>query len=200
MTGITGRDVRRVVTGHDGAGRAVVVSDGRAPFVHRIPGEPDFCSTDIWRSFATPAPLTATPEEPTLGPRRQLPASHGTVLRINRFPPESETAVRMSAEDSTRHFASLGNARAGTLSARHPMMHRTETLDYAIVLSGEITMLLDDEDVDLKAGDVVVQCGTNHAWANRSKEACVIAFILIDGEIDPELRDKLANHHDEGSP
>ena len=188
MTGISGRNVRRVVTGHDAAGRAIVLSDGPAPFVHRNPAEPEFCSTDVWRSFATPAPLAPAPAEPTLGPRRQLPAAHGTVLRINRFPPESETARGMSAEDSARHFASLGNAKAATLSARHPLMHRTETLDYAIVLSGEITLLLDAQDVHLKAGDVVVQCGTNHAWANRSKEACVIAFILIDGEMAPELR------------
>jgi len=188
MTGMTGRDVRRVVTGHDASGRAVVISDGLAPFVHRNPADPEFCSTDVWRSFATPAPLAAAPEEPTLGPRRQLPPANGTVLRINRFPPESETMRGMTAEDSARHFASLGNAKAATATARHPLMHRTETLDYAIVLSGQITMLLDEQDVHLKAGDVVVQCGTNHAWANRSKEACVIAFILVDGAMDAELR------------
>jgi quercetin dioxygenase-like cupin family protein len=69
-------------------------------------------------------------------------------------------------------------------------MHRTETIDYALVLSGEITMVLDDEDVLLKAGDVVVQCGTNHAWSNRSNAPCVVAFVLIDGEFAPELKAK----------
>jgi len=70
-------------------------------------------------------------------------------------------------------------------------MHRTETLDYAIILEGEMTMVLDEEDVVLKAGDVVVQCGTAHAWSNRSNAPCTIAFVLIDGEFEPELRKTL---------
>jgi quercetin dioxygenase-like cupin family protein len=66
-------------------------------------------------------------------------------------------------------------------------MHRTETIDYAIVLSGEITAVLDDTDVLLKAGDILIQCGTNHAWSNRAKAACVVAFVLVDGKLDPDL-------------
>jgi uncharacterized cupin superfamily protein len=66
-------------------------------------------------------------------------------------------------------------------------MHRTETIDYAIILEGEIHMLLDREEVHLKAGDIVVQCGTNHAWSNRSDKPCKVAFILIDGRFDPPL-------------
>jgi len=58
------------------------------------------------------------------------------------------------------------------------------------VLSGEITMVMDDRDVELKAGDVLVQCGTNHAWSNRSNAPCVIAFVLIDGELDPALKER----------
>ena len=69
-------------------------------------------------------------------------------------------------------------------------MHRTETIDYAIILSGEITMLLDEGEVLLKAGDVLVQCGTNHAWSNRSNAPCVVAFVLLDGEFEPELAKK----------
>ena len=69
-------------------------------------------------------------------------------------------------------------------------MHRTETIDYAIVLSGEIYLLLDAQDVLVRVGDVVVQCGTNHAWSNRSDKPCKIAFILIDGRFDPELTAK----------
>jgi mannose-6-phosphate isomerase-like protein (cupin superfamily) len=95
----------------------------------------------------------------------------------------------MTAEDSRRAFAALGNERAATFGkgGRHPLMHRTETIDYAIVLEGEITMVMDEVDVQLKAGDVLVQCGTNHAWSNRSGKPCVVAFVLIDGEFDPEL-------------
>ena len=81
-------------------------------------------------------------------------------------------------------------ARVSTFdqNPRHPMMHRTETIDYAIVLEGEITMLLDDSEVVLKAGDVLVQRGTNHAWSNRGTIPAKIAFILIDGAYEEELQ------------
>ena len=187
------KPVRRVVTGHDAQGRAVVISDGPAPFVHVNALDPDWYSTDIWRTSATPATIVAAAEEPTLGPRRQMPERNGTVLRINHYPPEPEAVRRMSAADSRKAFAALGNETASTFGkgGRHPLMHRTETIDYAIVLAGEITMLLDDSEVVLKAGDIVVQCGTNHAWSNRSQAPCVIAFVLIDGKFDPTLDDKL---------
>lgn len=185
--------VRRVVTGHDAQGRAVVISDGAAPFVHVNPADPEWTSTDIWRTFEMPARIAARPDEPTLGPRRQLPAKGGTVVRINRFPPEPEGVRTMSADEARAAFAALGNAAAATFGhgGRHPRMHRTETLDYAIVLDGEITMLLDDEDVQLKAGDVLVQCGTNHAWSNRSGKPCTVAFILVDGAYEPDLQKAL---------
>src|SRR5215467_13369107 len=185
------RPVRRVVTGHDQNGKAIVISDGPAPFVHVNAVNPEWYSTDIWRTAATPAPIVATAGETTLGPRRQLPGKNGTVLRINHFPPESESVRSMDAEASRRAFAALGNEKAATFGkgGRHPLMHRTETIDYAIVLSGEITMVMDDTDVHLKAGDVLVQCGTNHAWSNRSNASCVIAFVLIDGEFEPELKE-----------
>jgi uncharacterized cupin superfamily protein len=70
-------------------------------------------------------------------------------------------------------------------------MHRTETIDYAIVVSGEIIMLLDVGEVLLKAGDILVQCGTNHAWVNRSNAPAVVIFVLIDGEFEPGLRSNL---------
>jgi mannose-6-phosphate isomerase-like protein (cupin superfamily) len=183
------KQVRRVVTGHDEDGKAIVISDGPAPFVHVNALNPEWYSTDIWRTGETPARIVPVAEEPTLGPRRQMPQKRGTVLRINHFPPESEDVRQMDPEASRRAFAALGNEKAATFGkgGRHPLMHRTETIDYAIVLSGEITMVMDDRDVDLKAGDVLVQCGTNHAWSNRSNAPCIVAFVLIDGEFDPEL-------------
>ena len=187
------KPVRRVVTGHDKDGKAIVISDGPAPFVHVNPINPEWYSTDIWRTHETPARVDAATDEPTLGPRRQMPTRHGTVLRINNFPPENQAVRDMTAEDSRRAFAALGNETAATFGrgGRHPLMHRTETIDYAIVLSGEITMVMDDCDVVLKAGDIVVQRGTNHAWSNRSDAPAVVAFVLIDGEFDPELNAKL---------
>jgi mannose-6-phosphate isomerase-like protein (cupin superfamily) len=184
--------IRRVVTGHDEKGRAVVVSDGPAPSVHINKAEQDWFSVDIWRTHEMPAKIVNKTEEPTAGPRRQMPTANGTVLRINSIPPESEAVRAMTPADSLRVFEGLGNPNAAThgKGGRHPMMHRTESVDYALILSGEITMLLDDEEVLLKAGDVVVQCGTNHAWSNRSKAPCLVAFILIDGTFDPQLEAK----------
>jgi len=186
------KQVRRVVTGHDENGKAIVISDGPAPFVHVNTVNPEWYSTDIWRTGETPARIVPVADEPTLGPRRQMPQKHGTVLRINHFPPESEDVRQMDPEASRRAFAALGNEKAATFGkgGRHPLMHRTETIDYAIVLSGEITMVMDDRDVDLKAGDVLVQCGTNHAWSNRSNAPCIVAFVLIDGEFDPALKER----------
>ena len=186
--------VRRVVTGHDASGRAIVLSDGPAPLVHTNALRPGYASTDLWRTDAMPAPITASAPEPTSGPRRQLPNKRGTVLRINTLAPEPEAIRNLDPAKAQQVFAEGGNAGASTYatSGRHPMMHRTETIDYAIVLSGEVTMLLDDSEVTLRAGDVLVQCGTNHAWSNRGTEPCQIAFVLIDGEFEPELKDKLA--------
>jgi mannose-6-phosphate isomerase-like protein (cupin superfamily) len=187
-----GKQMRRVVTGHDERGRAIVLSDGPAPFVHVNKLDPEWFSVDFWRTGETPAKIVAQAAEPTGGPRRQMPTKNGTVLRINHFPPESDTVRQMTPADSLRAFDGLGNPTAATFGkgGRHPLMHRTETIDYAIVLSGEITMVMDDEDVHLKAGDVVIQCGTNHAWSNRSKETCVVAFVLIDGDFDAGLEAK----------
>lgn len=181
--------VRRVVTGHDENGKGVVISDGPAPYVHSTPIRPGYFSTDIFRTFETPALIKTHQEETTLGPRRQLPTKGGSVLRINHFPPESNGNEHMDVQASKALFESLGNAAGSSFekNGRHPLMHRTETIDYAIILSGEITMLLDDSEVLLKTGDILIQCGTDHAWTNRSNAPCVVAFILIDGEYDETL-------------
>jgi len=186
--------VRRVVTGHDADGKAIVLSDGPAPFVHINPHNTQ-SSTDIWRTDDMPATVSAAPDEPTLGPRRQLPTPYGTVVRINRFAPEPPEVRAMTPEQARAAFAALGNEGGSTFGrgGRHPMMHRTETIDYAVILKGEITMLLDDADVHLKAGDVVVQVGTNHAWSNRSDEVCEVLFVLIDGKFDDDLAARLAH-------
>jgi hypothetical protein len=182
--------VRRIVTGHDARGRSIVVTDAPAPFLHESPNRPGFWSNDIWRTAETPAPIARLPEEPTLGPRRQLPQPRGSLLRINHIPPESGT---MDSGAIAREFAALGNTAASTHAAgRHPMIHRTETIDYAIVLSGEIWLVLDQSETLVRTGDVVVQCGTNHAWSNRSQAPCMLAFILLDGEFEPELQSQLA--------
>jgi len=186
--------VRRVVTGHDANGKAIVVSDGPAPFAITNPQRPGYVSTDVWRTHATPAPIAAQPDEPTLGPRRQMSEKNGTVIRVNRVMSETDDIGKLTSEDSKRIFAALGNEQASTFAknGRHPLMHRTETIDYAVILSGEIYCVLDDTEVLLKTGDFLVQCGTNHAWSNRSNAPCDILFVLIDGKFDTGLAQTLA--------
>jgi mannose-6-phosphate isomerase-like protein (cupin superfamily) len=179
-----------VITGHDKDGKAIVVSDAPAPFVHINKLDPEWYSTDLFRTSETPARILANSPETTDGPRRQMPVKSGSVLRINHYPPESEAVRKLTPEDARRAFARLGNEKASTYGrgGHHPLMHRTETIDYALVLEGEITMVMDTQDVVLRAGDVLVQCGTNHAWSNRSDKSAVVAFVMLDGEFEPDLK------------
>jgi quercetin dioxygenase-like cupin family protein len=186
MTGF----IRRVVTGHDKDGKAIVISDGLTPTLKTNPLRPGHRSTDVWKTNAAPAPVTKDEPDPTtVGPRTIHPAPQGTVIRIAEIAPESEDIRNLTPEQAREVFKAAGNENASTFGrgGRHPMMHRTETIDYAVILEGELTLLLDDEDVQLKTGDVVIQRGTNHAWSNRSGKICRISYVLIDGCFDPEL-------------
>jgi hypothetical protein len=156
--------MRRFVTGHDATGRSIfVIQDEPRPVVLEKAG--GLRLTELW----------ATPDE--VRPRRIEPDPGGTVFRVIEYPPDRE---RLKGMDPEAHFASMGAQAAPADRRRHPGMHRTKTLDYAIVLSGEIYAVLDEGEVRLEAGDVLVQRGTNHAWSNRSDRPCLIAFVLID--------------------
>lgn len=181
--------IRRVITGHDAAGKAVVLSDGLAPAVRTNPLRPGHISVDLWKTAFAPVVLAREESDPTLGPKQLHPAPRGTVLRISEIAPEGDAIRNLAPEQAREVFRAMGNEHASTAGAsgRHPFMHRTETVDYAVVLQGEITLLLDEEDVHLKAGDVVIQRGTNHAWSNRSDRPCLMLYVLIDGEFDAEL-------------
>lgn len=185
MTGF----IRRVVTGHDRNGKAIVISDGIAPNVKTNPLRPGHRSSDIWKTHAMPVVLTAEEPDPTLGPRTLHPSPHGTVIRIAELQPESDDIRNMTPDKAREVFAAMGNPSASMYGrgGRHPLMHRTETIDYAVVLEGEITLILDDRDVQLKAGDVVIQRGTSHAWSNRSQKMCRMLYVLIDARFAPEL-------------
>ena len=186
--------VRRVITGHDANGKAVILEDGLAPNVRLNPHRPGHISVELWKTRETPAVIRASEADPTEGPKRQHPLPNGTVFRISILPPETEATREISPEQARAAFRNMGNESASTFSQnkRHPFMHRTETIDYAVVLEGEITMMLDEEEVHLKEGDVVIQRGTNHAWSNRSGKPTKMLYVLIDGKFDEELKGKLA--------
>jgi quercetin dioxygenase-like cupin family protein len=180
--------IRRVVTGHDKNGKAIVISDGPAPSVKSNPLRPGHKSTDIWKTTAMPVPISREEADPTLGVRDFVPPL-GTKIRIAEIAPEPEAFRHLTPAQAREVFKAGGNESASTFEhgGRHPFMHRTESVDYAVVLEGEITMLLDDQDVLLKAGDIVIQRGTNHAWSNRSGKPVRMLYILIDGRFEPEL-------------
>ena len=147
------RAVRRVVTGHDHANLAKVLMDGEA--TNRRSSRPGRYSTLIWSTDGMPADIAIGDEIEDAGARNlgTAPPAGGTRFTVNDIPPGAEG-----------------------------VMHRTETLDYVIVLSGELDMEMDDSTVTLKAGDVMVQRGTNHAWINRGTEYARVAFVLIDAK------------------
>jgi hypothetical protein len=107
------------------------------------------------------------------------PPPGGSIFRIVEFPPEKNDVVEVNREEWLKEMGLESGPDKGE-AVRHPNMHRTESIDYAVIMTGEIDLFLDDSDVHLKAGDVVVQRATNHAWVNREDEPCRIAFILID--------------------
>jgi hypothetical protein len=177
---LAGKPIRRVVTGHDAAGRSVLVMDGAAPHVYcRSPGSA--VVTELWETRSTPADNRGRAEV-TDHPFRLPPPRHGSVFRIIEYPPDKERlaaleAQRRSADDGSGHGAAFDRG-----APRHPGFHKTASVDYAIVLAGEIYALMDEGEVLLRAGDVLVQRGTNHAWSNRSDAPATLAFVLIDAE------------------
>lgn len=181
---------RRVVTGHDAQGRAVIQQDAPPPRVQRIGGDTGPIFYEVWNTRATPAPIDRASGEPAEDGIILAPPKNGTRIRVLDIPPEDERLAQVSAEDARRHFAEVGAAGASSHSdtgSRHAYMHRTETVDYGIVLQGEITLIVDEGETIVRAGDIVIQRGTNHGWANRSTENCRIAFVLIDGAFEPGL-------------
>ncbi|WP_439140881.1 cupin domain-containing protein [Planktotalea sp.] len=189
-------NIRRVVTAHDAKGKAVVHSDGDLPHVTRPSGQPGLAFHEIWNTNAMPAPLHFTETEPTDRHRDTAPPANGTIIRIVDIPPEGKGGLDFDKDATRKLFEAvgLGENAEHTVKGRHPLMHRTESVDYGIVLSGEIVLVLDEEEIPLSVGSIVVQRGTIHAWANRSDEICRIAFILTDASFDPELKAAQAAH------
>lgn len=174
------RAFRRVVTGHNAQGRAIFISDGPAPAVYdRGPGAT--AVTELWETRATPA-SNAGHDDPTLGQQQRLPPpKNGSKFRVVEYPPDSQRVAALRTPGSSHDAKSEGYVR-DLSNQRHPGFHKTDTIDYAIVLSGEIHALMDEGEVLLKAGDVLIQRGTSHAWSNRTEQPCCIAFVLIDAE------------------
>lgn len=175
--------VRRIVTGMDRNGRSVIVSDRASPHVMALQGIPRFGVTDLWRTASTPADPDEARDLCSV-PTQLAPPRRGSVLRVVEFAPDK---LWIRKADGASALASMGESGSAALAhggggARHPMMHATQTIDYAIILKGEIWALLDVGETKMKAGDILIQRATSHAWSNRSNKPCLVAFILIDAK------------------
>jgi len=160
--------------------RSKVISDGPTPDVRTDPARPGFAAARMWVTDRTPIALNALRESLHL-PHTLEPPTGGSVCRILTIPPDAGWRDRIGRSDVAAWFAAMGSPQASTAAgAPHPYMQKTRTLDLCLVLAGEITLVLDTEEVQLKAGDTVVQRGTNHAWSNRSDKPCVIAISSHD--------------------
>ena len=177
--------IHRVVTGHDSDGRACIVSDGPLPSVFEVAAIPGTVFHEVWSTSATPAPVDNGPD-PTLGALMLPPPAGGTRIRFVDIPPDTDDFLRHGAARMREAFGQIGDAHASTVTADspHPLMHRTESIDYGVVMEGEMTLVLDRGEVVLTPGSVVVQRGTNHAWANRSGKPCRMLFVLVGGTFD----------------
>lgn len=167
--------VRRIVTGHDAAGASVFIADEDCPHAKTFE-HASVQVTELWRTSATPAYNGGTADAAAEGWSIQPPTG-GSAFRVVEYPPDS---TRFENFDRDAYFAEAGVPHEGEAAPSHPGMHKTDSVDYAIVLSGEIYAVMEDGEVLMKAGDCLVQRGTNHAWSNRTDEPCQVAFVLID--------------------
>lgn len=152
---------RRIITGHDNMGKAIFTEDTVCPHINCLFNMSDHTNTEFWRTTEMPVDNSGAADD-HLGEKGLVPPCNGIVFRALEFPPACERLSKV-------------------------VMHRTPTLDFAYVVKGEVYAVMDEDETLMKAGDVLIQRGTSHGWINRSNEACVILFVLIDAK---ELADR----------
>ncbi|MEA2897336.1 MAG: hypothetical protein QOJ84_2951 [Bradyrhizobium sp.] len=170
--------IRRVVTGHTKDRKSTVLIDGI------LPSTPSAHEHFIWTTGSTPADNSGS-SDAAQAPHRLEPEANGSMFRVVEIPPKSILAG-LSAEQKESYFrdvfAGLDASHCRVDTSRSPGMHKTSTIDYVMVLRGEITLLLDEGEATLNAGDVVVQRGTNHDWVVRGSEPAVIAVVMLSAQ------------------
>ncbi len=174
------KPIRRIVVRdtHGGA-KSGALCDGPAPDVHLDPARPGFAATRLWVTNATPARI----QNETLNtPHTIEPPKAGSLCRYLQIPPDAAWQGKVDSKAVQHYFAAMGSPGASTYSAGapHPYMQKTRTLDFALIIEGEVTLVLDLDEVHLSAGDTVVLRGSNHAWSNRSSQPCLIALSMHD--------------------
>lgn len=173
------KPVRRVVTGHNSAGASMIEEDGPSPAIKTIAVRPDYAVTNIWRTGESLSDIFAGDD--IVDHSGVMPPQKGTVIRAIDIPPEPKDPEEFR-EIMEKTFKTLyPDADHAPSDQRHFGMHKTTTVDYAIIVEGELTAIMDEDETVLKAGDILIQRGTNHGWANRSDAMCRVVFVLVDG-------------------
>ena len=173
--------MRRIVTGHDENGKSIITLDG--PPARSI-GEEVGGLFELWNTDGES--ITSTDNIDRADSDILLcPPKNGTKFRYFQINPLPE-GVPKEIMDQIAHenFAQVGAEHTRVDTKRHPAMHKTETIDYIILLKGNVTLLVDNDEVDLEPHDVVVQRGTNHAWVNKGTEPALLIAVLIDSKIN----------------
>ncbi|MBV9189498.1 MAG: cupin domain-containing protein [Betaproteobacteria bacterium] len=170
--------VRRVLTGHDSAGKSTIISDGFATNIKEMASMPGLALTDLWETTGAPADNDGHTDA-AARPVHLEPPKNGTILRVVEFPPD---ATWRSSAVAREGFKSIGAGHVVDEHSADPMMHRTATVDYAIVLKGEIHAVMEQGETLLRAGDILVQRGTTHSWSVRGNEPAIVAFILVSAK------------------
>jgi mannose-6-phosphate isomerase-like protein (cupin superfamily) len=166
---------RRVVAIDRQAGRSSLVSDTPSPDVRIDPARPGFALQRMWVADSAPAKIVF---ETLHLPYTLQPPARGSVLNVFTFPPDEAWKRKVGAAEVAAYFRSMACLGVSTYSptAPHPYMQKDRTLDFCIVLEGEIVLVLDTQEVTVKAGEFVIQRGTNHAWSNRSGKPAIVAI------------------------
>jgi hypothetical protein len=170
-------NVRRVVTATDKDGQSYFASDETAGNYKEMTGMSGLFLTDLWETKGPRADNRGA-EDAATRPVTLEPPDGGTVLRIVEFPPDKD----WRGKDVSGAFSSVGAGHAPVAGSGDPMMHITSTVDYIIILEGEIYAAMDKGETLLKRGDILIQRGTNHSWFNRSDRPCVLAAILVSAD------------------
>ena len=178
------KPIRRIVAGEDNNGRAVALSDGPSPDIREDPARPGYAATRIWVTESTPAKVRGIKETLHL-PHKIEPPKDGSVCRVVEFPPDKVWNNSVNESDVANFFKMMGSPNLATYNqdSPHPYMEKSDSLDFCYIQEGEITLILDKEEVDLNEGDTVVLLGANHSWSNRSNKPCIVFFSKHDGSL-----------------
>jgi mannose-6-phosphate isomerase-like protein (cupin superfamily) len=170
---------RRVVTIDREAGKGSLVSDGPSPDVRTDPARTGFAAARLWVTDSTPAKIV--PETLHL-PYFLKPPRAGSVFNVMTFPPDASWKGKVGRAEVAEFYRTMGASDASMFSddALHPYMQKMRTLDFCVVTQGQIVLVLDTQEVQLAAGDIVVQRATRHAWSNRSSRPAVVAIASHD--------------------